>query len=51
MNKSLLSKMQSRVSARAVQELSRKKRFTLGLSTFLIVVVVSEIIRLALLNG
>jgi hypothetical protein len=51
MKKSLSSKMQSRISARAVQELSRKKRFTLALSTFLIVVVVSEIIRLALLNG
>jgi len=50
MKKSLSSKMQSRISVRAVQDLGRKKRFILALSTFLIVVVVSEIIRLALLN-
>ncbi|MDE0926504.1 MAG: hypothetical protein OR997_05480 [Methylophilaceae bacterium] len=51
MTKLLSSKMQGRVAAKAVQQQSRKKLFVWALSTFLVLVVVSEGIRLALLNG
>lgn len=51
MKKLLSSKMQGQVTAKAVQQRSRKKLFALALSTFLVLVVVSEGIRLALLNG
>jgi len=50
MKKLLLSKLQKRNSASAVQQIDRKKVFALALSTFLIVVVVSESVRLALLS-
>ncbi|MFT6394050.1 MAG: hypothetical protein ACJARW_000538 [Methylophilaceae bacterium] len=51
MTKLLSSKMQGRVAAKAVQQQSRKNLFVWALSTFLVLVVVSEGIRLALLNG
>jgi len=51
MTKLSSSKMQGRVATKAVQQPSRKKLFVWALSTFLVLVVVSEGIRLALLNG
>lgn len=50
MKKLFSPKMQNRVSGKVVQRLDRKKVFTLALSTFLVLVVVSEGIRSALLN-
>lgn len=50
MKKLLSSEMHKRGSVKAVQRLDRKKIFAIALSTFLILVLVSEGIRLALLN-
>jgi len=50
MKKLLSLKLQKRDSGTAVQQIDRKKVFALALSTFLILVVVSENVRLALLS-
>jgi len=51
MKKQLASKMQNQVSAKSLKQQERKKLFAIALSTFLVVVIVSEGIRLVLLNG
>jgi hypothetical protein len=43
-------KIQKRASGKAVYQLADSKTFSLALATFFILVVVSESIRLALLN-
>lgn len=46
----LSSKLQKHDSAKAVQQIDHKKVFALALSTFLILVAMSESVRLALLS-